>query len=178
MPRPDQDAFESGAFLHVNDPWPAAFSLLDRALFEDAKRVHHKKLITEITALATAWKEHTEHCSLWVSEMSFEILDASKMNPSTAVQSPDTGATPKQSRSILVDRGRSYRSECERYRYLGERGTERVASRDNRKTHHGESRACNGRFDARLRLSQIKRGICARNWSMRSLRKNRGDAAI
>lgn len=79
--RPDQDAFESGAFLHVDDPWPAAFSLLNRALFEDAKRVHHKKLIADITALGTAWMEHTQHCSFWISEIGFEILDASKMNP-------------------------------------------------------------------------------------------------
>src|SRR5262249_24245130 len=56
--RPDQDAFQSGAFLHVNDPRPTTFSGLDRALFEDVKRIHHKKLIADITALTAAWKEH------------------------------------------------------------------------------------------------------------------------
>jgi len=79
--RPDQDAFESGAFLHVNDPWPAAFSRLDRALAEDAKRVHYKKLMAEIAALSSSWKTHTAHCSMWVGKIGFEILDASNMNP-------------------------------------------------------------------------------------------------
>jgi hypothetical protein len=79
--RPDQDAFESGAFLHVNDPWPAAFSGLGRALYEDAKRVHYEKLMAEIAALSSSWKTHTANCSMWVEEIAFEILDASKMNP-------------------------------------------------------------------------------------------------
>ena len=79
--RPDQDAFQSGAFLHVNDPWPDAFAGLDRALFEDAKRIHYKKLMAEIAALSSSWKAHTTRCSIWVSIIGSDILDASKMNP-------------------------------------------------------------------------------------------------
>ena len=79
--RPDQDAFQAGAFLHANDPWPSAFAGLDRALFEDAKHVHYKKLMADIAALSNSWALHAGNCSLWVHEIAFEILQASKMNP-------------------------------------------------------------------------------------------------
>ncbi len=79
--RPDQDAVRSGLVLHSSNPWEGALLEIDRALFEDAKRVHYKKLMTEILALASSWGSHTERCRMWVAEMSNEILATSKMNP-------------------------------------------------------------------------------------------------
>ncbi len=79
--RPDQDAFEHGAFLDSNDPWPAALSGMDRALFEDAKRVHYKKPMAQVLVLASSWRAHIESCSMWVSQIGFDILVTSKMNP-------------------------------------------------------------------------------------------------
>jgi hypothetical protein len=78
---PDQDAFVYGPVLQSNDPWPAAFSAMDRALLEDAKRVHYRKLMEDIAYLASTWKDHTERCSTWVSEIAAQVLDVSKMNP-------------------------------------------------------------------------------------------------
>ena len=66
--------------MHVNNPWPAAFSGLDRALSEDAKRVHYEKLMSDVAELASSWKEHTAHCSIWVEKMGIAFLDASSMN--------------------------------------------------------------------------------------------------
>jgi len=79
--RPDQDAFHSGALLHSINPWPAALSGMDRALLEDAKRIHYKTLLAEISALASSWEAHTHGCLIWVSEVGAEILCTSKMNP-------------------------------------------------------------------------------------------------
>jgi hypothetical protein len=79
--RPDQDESVYGALLESGDPWPAAFSALDRALLEDAKRVHYKSLMAEISGLSSSWKAHTESCLTWVSRIGTEVLDVSKMNP-------------------------------------------------------------------------------------------------
>jgi len=78
---PDQDDVRAGLVLHRNDPWPYVWSQMDRALFEDAKRTHYKNLLTEILALASSWESHTEHCEIWVAEISEDILANSQMNP-------------------------------------------------------------------------------------------------
>ncbi len=54
---------------------------MDRALFEDARRIHYKKLMAEIADLASSWKAYIESCSTWVSQIGLEVLDTSKMNP-------------------------------------------------------------------------------------------------
>jgi len=79
--RPDQDDSVHGALLESGNPWPAAFSALDRALLEDARCVHYKSLMAEISALASSWKAHAETCLTWVSQIGTEVLDVSKMNP-------------------------------------------------------------------------------------------------
>lgn len=79
--RPDQDAVRSGLVLHRNNPWPHLLSKMDRALFEDAKRVHYEKLMAETLGFAASWESHTEHCQAWIAEIGDEILLNSKMNP-------------------------------------------------------------------------------------------------
>jgi hypothetical protein len=79
--RADQDAFEYGGSLQSENPWPGLFSAMDRALLEDARLVHYKKLMVEISGLASAWQAHVEKCSAWMFQMGWEILSASKMNP-------------------------------------------------------------------------------------------------
>lgn len=79
--RPDQDAVRPGLVLHCNNPWDGALLKIDRALFEDASRIHYKKLLTEIRELVTSWEAHLERCRMWVAEMGNEILTSSQMNP-------------------------------------------------------------------------------------------------
>lgn len=79
--RPDQDASVYGARLESGNPWPDTFSALDRALLEDAKRVHYKSLIAEVSGLASSWKAHADACAEWVLQIGTEVLRVSKMNP-------------------------------------------------------------------------------------------------
>jgi hypothetical protein len=79
--RPDQDAVRSGLVLHCNNPWESALLEIDRALFEDANRMHYKKLLAEILVLASSWESHAERCRMWVAEIANDILTSSQMNP-------------------------------------------------------------------------------------------------
>ena len=80
--RPDQDAVRSDLVLHCHNPWDGVLLELDRALFEDANRIHYKKLLAEILAVATSWDLHIERCRMWVAEIGNEILDSSLTNES------------------------------------------------------------------------------------------------
>ena len=86
--RPDEEATRSDLVLHCNNPWDGALLEIDRAMFEDANRIHYKELLAEILALASSWESHTERCRVWIAEMGNEILVSSKMNPYGQTNSP------------------------------------------------------------------------------------------
>lgn len=65
----DEEDATFGAVLQSVNPWPEILAGIDRALLEDARTAHYKKLISEVTNIAVAWETHSRRCQKWAAEV-------------------------------------------------------------------------------------------------------------
>ncbi len=78
--RVTEDEADEGSGLTGLNPWPNVFSVIDEALYEDAKRNHFSELIKDAVKLANSWAAHVERCRTWVDQMAIEVLARSGMH--------------------------------------------------------------------------------------------------
>ena len=72
-----QDPITSVVSLVIGDPGPDTSFLLERALFEDCKSIHHRKLISDWELFRESVTGHIRRREQWILEMAKSILDSS-----------------------------------------------------------------------------------------------------